>query len=76
MKYSIRFGYNSVASLTLKQKEFEVGSLFEINIPYCLWKKIDNFRSTSRKIYSYNALLAKAHILFDIGDTFRSSFIS
>ena len=30
MKYSIRFCYNSIASLTLKQKEFEVGSLFEI----------------------------------------------
>ena len=65
MKYSIRFGYNSIASLTLKQKEFEVGSLFEINIPYCLWKKIDNFRSTSRKIYSYNALLAR-HTFYSI----------
>ena len=76
MKYSIRFCYNSIAPLTLKQKEFEVGSLFEINIPYCLWKKIDNFRSTSRKKYSYNPLVAKPHILFDIGDIFRSSFIS
>ena len=27
-------------------------------------------------IYSYNALAAKAHILFDIGDILRNSFIS
>ena len=27
-------------------------------------------------IYSYNALVAKAHIYFDIGDNLRSSFIS
>ena len=27
-------------------------------------------------MYSYNALVAKAHILFDIGETLRSSFIS
>ena len=26
-------------------------------------------------IYSYNALVAKAHILFDTGDIFRRSFI-
>ena len=27
MKYSIRFGSSPIASLTLKQQEFEVGSL-------------------------------------------------
>ena len=36
MKYSIRFGSSSIASLALKQQEFEVGSLLGINIPYCL----------------------------------------
>ena len=43
MKYSIRFGSSSIASLTLKQQEFEVGSLLAINIPYCLWKKNSMF---------------------------------
>ena len=36
MKYSIRSGSSSIASLTLKQQEFEVGSLLGINIPYYL----------------------------------------
>ena len=37
---------------------------------------LDNFRSNSAMIYSYNALAVKAHILFDIGDILRSFFIS
>ena len=36
MENSIRFGASSIASLTLKQQEFEVGSLLGINIPYCV----------------------------------------
>ena len=43
MEDSIRFGASSIASLTLKQQEFEVGSLLGINIPYCLWKKTSVF---------------------------------
>ena len=51
MKFSIRFGYGSIASLALKQ-EFEVGNLLGINIPYCFWKKNSMFnisRSTHNK---------------------------
>ena len=33
MEYSICFGASSICSLSLKQKEFEFGSLFGINIP-------------------------------------------
>ena len=36
MKYSIRFGSSSIASMDLKQQDFEVGSPLGINIPYCL----------------------------------------
>ena len=43
MKYSIRSGSSFIASLTLKQQEFEVGSLLGINIPYYLWKKNSMF---------------------------------
>ena len=39
MKYSVRFGSSSIASLALKQQELEVGSLLGINIPYYLQKK-------------------------------------
>ena len=42
MKFSILFGYGSIASLALKQ-EFEVGNLLGINIPYCFWKKNSMF---------------------------------
>ena len=52
MKFSIRFGYSSIASLALKQQEFEVGNLLGINIPYCFWKKNSMFnipRSTHSK---------------------------
>ena len=34
MKYYIRFGSSSIALMTLKQQEFEVGRLLGINIPY------------------------------------------
>ena len=33
MKYSIRFGSSSIASLALKQQQFEVGSVLGIHIP-------------------------------------------
>ena len=33
MKHSVRFGSSSIDSMTLKQQEFEVGSLLGINIP-------------------------------------------
>ena len=42
-EYSIRFGFSSIASLALKQQDFEVGNLLGIDIPYCLWKKISMF---------------------------------
>ena len=35
-EYSIRFGFSSIASLALKQQDFEVGNLLGIDIPYCL----------------------------------------
>ena len=40
------------------------------------FQRLDNFRSTSAVIYSYNALVATRYTLFDIGDMLRSSFIS
>ena len=51
MKYSIHFGFSSIASLAKKQ-ELEVRSLLGINIPYCLQKKNSMFhisRSTRSK---------------------------
>ena len=36
MKYYIRFGSSSLASLTVKRQKFEVGSLLGTNVPYCL----------------------------------------
>ena len=36
MKYFIGFGSSSIASLALKQQEFEVGGLLGVNISYCL----------------------------------------
>ena len=33
MKHSVRSGSSSIASMTLKQQEFEVESLLGINIP-------------------------------------------
>ena len=51
MKYSIHFGFSSIASLAKKQ-EPEVRSLLGINIPYFLQKKNSMFnisRSTHSK---------------------------
>ena len=42
MKYYIRFVSNSIASLGLKQQEFEVGSLSVINIPLFIKEKFHN----------------------------------
>ena len=66
MKYSIRFGSSSKASLALKQQEFEVGILFGINIPYCLWKENSMF-NISRSTHSKDPIFG---IHMDILPTF------